>query len=97
MLNLKKIHSAISFRIEFDEKVGSKLSKTLPHLMKSLYEVPKMRKDELENDPSQMKWVVDSSPDSVANIALRKLDLDNFMLNNEGNLFNNLFFKVPHT
>ena len=64
--------------------------------MKSLYEVPKMRKDELENDPSHMKWVVDSTPDSVANLALRKVDLDNFMFNNEGNLYNNLFFKVIH-
>ena len=64
--------------------------------MKVLYEVPKSRKEDLETVVEHMRWVVDISPDSVANLALRKLDLDNFIHNNEGNLYNNLFFKVTH-
>ena len=38
--------------------------------------------------------MVDFSPNSVANIALRKTDVINFAAANEGNLYNNLFFKV---
>ena len=37
---------------------------------------------------------MDFTPNSLANIALRKTDMTNFALNNEGNHYNNLFYKV---
>ena len=83
------------FRIDFNDTVKSQLSKTMPHLFKSIHEVDRERYEELETWPEDMSWVVKSAPDdSLANLALRKTDLRNFMINNEGNLYNNLFFKV---
>ena len=75
--------------MDFDGKVKSKLSLTLEDMRSKLFESQK--------DPflyGQYAWMVDFSPNSVANIALRKTDLINFAAANEGNLYNNLFFKV---
>ena len=82
------------FRIEFDDTVTNQLENTMHHLLKSVYEVPKERMEELGDEYGEMRWVVDFTPESVANLALRKTDLDNFIYNNEGNLYNNLFYKV---
>ena len=76
-------------RIEFDESVKSKLSLTLKDMRSKLFESQK--------DPylyGDYAWMVDFSPSSVANMALRKTDVINFAAANEGNLYNNLFFKV---
>ena len=67
----------------------SKLSLTLEDMRSKLFE---SQKDPFLYD--QYAWMVDFSPSSVANIALRKTDLINFAAANEGNLYNNLFFKV---
>ena len=40
-------------------------------------------------------WVVDFGVDSLVNLALRKTDAKNFAALHEGNLYNNLFNKVP--
>ena len=67
----------------------SKLSQTLKDMRSKLFES--------QRDPflyGEYGWMVDFSPDSVANIALRKTDVINFAAANEGNLYNNLFFKV---
>lgn len=52
-------------------------------------------------DYEDMKWVTDFGgdegerlADSVANMALRKTDLRSFAFFREGNLLNNLFYKV---
>ena len=67
----------------------SKLSLTLEDMRSKLFE---SRKDPyLYGDYA---WMVDFSPSSVANMALRKTDVINFAAANEGNLYNNLFFKV---
>ena len=47
-----------------------------------------------ENADEEINWIVDFSVDSVVNMALRKKDLKNFAALHEGNLYNNLFFKV---
>ena len=40
-------------------------------------------------------WVKEyNDVDSIANLALRKTDLLNYAIFNEGNLYNNLFYKV---
>ena len=67
----------------------SKLRLTLQDMRKRLFESEK--EDFLYGDYG---WMVDFSPSSVANMALRKTDLVNFAAANEGNLYNNLFFKV---
>ena len=83
------------FRIEFDATVRNQLNKTLPHLLKSIHEVEQFRLEELEQHPGEMSWVLEPDlSESLAYLALRKTDLQNFMLNNEGNLYNNLFYKV---
>ena len=85
------------FRIDFNSTVKAKLENTLPHLLNSIYVYDWDRMGELEiehHNERDRSWVVKPDPDSVASIALRKTDLKNFMINNEGNLYNNLFFKV---
>ena len=76
-------------RIEFDESVKSSLKLTLEDMRSKLFE---SQKDEGLYDG--FGWMVDFSPSSVANMALRKTDLLNFAAANEGNLYNNLFYKV---
>ena len=41
-----------------------------------------------------LNWMVDFEPDSVLNMKLRKKDVTNYALNNEGNIYNNLINKV---
>ena len=38
--------------------------------------------------------MIDFEPDSVLNMKLRKKDVTNYALNNEGNIYNNLINKV---
>ena len=76
-------------RIEFDQSVKSKLRLTLEDMRKKLFE--SQRDDGMYNDN---RWMVDFSPSSVVNMALRRTDTINFAAANEGNLYNNLFFKV---
>ena len=56
-------------------------------------QVPESR-DEKVKDLRELGWVLDFSLDSVVNVNLRKTDLENFAVFNEGNLYNNLFYKV---
>ena len=51
-------------------------------------------RDEKVKDLRELGWVLDFSLDSVVNVNLRKTDLENFAVFNEGNLYNNLFYKV---
>ena len=67
----------------------SELDLTLDDLRMRLFQ---SEKDESLYD--NYGWMVDFSPSSVANMALRKTDRINFAAANEGNLYNNLFFKV---
>ena len=79
--------------IDFDDKVKTKLAKTLEHMRKVFYVVSNERSDV----PWELKkwgWILDFTPDSVTNLKLRKNELMNFALNNEGNLYNAMFNKV---
>ena len=58
-----------------------------------LFEIPRSRKDVPKSNLDN-GWIMDFTPNSLANIALRKTDMTNFALNNEGNHYNNLFYKV---
>ena len=82
-----------AFRIKFDDKVKELLPETLLDMKRALYEVPESR-DEKVIDFKDLGWIVDFSLDSVVNLNLRKTDKANFAVFNEGNLYNNLFYKV---
>ena len=83
----------LTVRIHFDEKMRSKLPQTLAEMKKVLYQIPRSRKD-VPRSNLDYGWIMDFTPNSIANIALRKTDMTNFALNNEGNHYNNLFYKV---
>ena len=51
-------------------------------------------RDEKVIDSRGLGWILDFSLDSVVNLNLRKTDKENFAVFNEGNLYNNLFYKV---
>ena len=68
--------------MEWDESVRGKLSLTLQDMRDKLWQF------------EDYGWMVDFTTSSVANMALRKTDTVNFAAANEGNLYNNLFFKV---
>ena len=59
----------------------------------NVLQVPESR-DEKVIDFKDLGWIVDFSLDSVVNLNLRKTDKANFAVFNEGNLYNNLFYKV---
>ena len=78
-------------RIEPDEKLKSLLPKTLLDMKRKLWSIPDNR-DDVVYDDMEFGWITDfDNVDSVANVALRKTDLLNFAIFNEGNLYNNLF------
>ena len=79
-------------RLEFDENLKNKLPKMFENLKTKLYEVS--RSGELCDDMCSLRWMVDFSPDSVINTALRKENILDFGMVNEGNVYNNIFFKV---
>ena len=82
----------INFRIDFDDDVKAMLPETMLDMKRALFEVPYWR-DEVA-DYSDLGWTSDFAVDSVTNMRLRKSDLLNFAVFNEGNLYNSLFFKV---
>ena len=57
------------------------------------FQVPDTR-DEKVIDSKDLGWIVDFTLDSIVNLNLRKTDQANFAVFNEGNLYNNLFYKV---
>ena len=64
-------------------------------LKTKIYEVPYARSYEDEtSDLVSLGWMLDFSPDSVINTALRKENLMDFAMFNEGNVYNKIFFKV---
>ena len=71
----------------------SNLPLTLANMRRVLFSVPSER-DDVPKSSKDFGWVMDFSPKSIANIALRKTDMASFAVDNEGNLFNNLFYKV---
>ena len=72
----------------------SLLPKTLLDMKRKLWSIPDNR-DDVVYDDMEFGWITDfDNVDSVANVALRKTDLLNFAIFNEGNLYNNLFYKV---
>ena len=67
-------------------------------LKTKLHEVPYSRTGENEYyDMYSLGWMLDFSPDSVLNTALRKENILDFAMFNEGNIYNNIFFKVQQT
>ena len=63
-------------------------------IKKKLWTIPDSRND-FDFEDMELGWITDfENVNSVANVALRKTDLQNFANSNEGDLFNNLFFKV---
>ena len=89
----------VLFSLKFDEKIKSKLPEMMNHLKAKLFEVPTGRINQLDEAYAQegFGWVVDFSPDNVVNTALRKEELLDFALFNEGNVYNKLFYKVQCT
>ena len=81
------------YRIHFDDAIKSKLPLTLADMRKVLFEVPSSRND-VPKSTRDKGWIMDFKPNSIANIALRKTDMSSFAVGNEGNHFNNLFYKV---
>ena len=64
-------------------------------LKTKLHEVPNSRTgDDDYYDMYSLGWMLDFSPDSVLNTALRKENILDFAMFNEGNIYNNIFFKV---
>ena len=66
-------------------------------LKTKIYEVPTSRLygDEA-SDLAYLGWMLDFSPDSIINTALRKENLMEFAMFNEGNVYNKIFFKVKN-
>ena len=85
-----------TFRIDFYDEMKSKLPLTLADMKRVLYSAPEQR-DDVPDRFRDFSWVMDFSPESIANIALRKTDRLNFAVDNEGNLYNNLFYKVTRS
>ena len=81
--------------IDFDDKVKTKLAKTLADMKRVFYGVSHERSD-VPRELYKWGWITDFTPDSVTNLKLRKNDIMNFALNNEGNLYNAMFNKVKY-
>ena len=81
---------------KFDENIKSKLPEMMNNLKTKLFDVPIGRQglNDEGYDQIYFGWVVDFSPDNVINTALRKEELMDFALFNEGNVYNKLFYKV---
>ena len=81
---------------KFDENIKSKLPEMMKNLKTKLFDVPIGRQNQNDEGYDQIYfgWVVDFSPDNVINTALRKEELMDFALFNEGNVYNKLFNKV---
>ena len=79
-----------------DDNIKSKLPEMFSNLKTKLFSVPTGRLN--QNDEAyqmdNLGWTVDFSPDNVVNTALRKEELLDFALFNEGNVYNKLFYKV---
>ena len=85
---------ACYYRLEPGEELRSQIPKTLVDMKRKVWSVADNR-DDVEYDDMELGWITDSdNVDSVNNVNLRKTDLLNFAIFNEGDLFNNLFFKV---
>ena len=85
-----------SLSFKFDENIKSKLPEMMKDLKTKLFDISRARwnmNDEAA-DLGYFGWVVDFSPDNVINTALRKEELMDFALFNEGNVYNKLFYKV---
>ena len=64
-------------------------------LKMKLHEVAETRKyDDDASGMTSLGWMVDFSPDSIINTALRKENILDFAMFNEGNVYNNIFSKV---
>lgn len=69
------------------------LPKTVQDIKEKLWQIPSNRNELSGLD--NFGWVIEyDDVDSIANLALRKSDILNFAIFNEGNLYNNLFFKI---
>ena len=85
-----------SLSFKFDENIKSKLPEMMKDLKTKLFGITTGRANQLDEayDLNYFGWVVDFSPDNVINTALRKEELMDFALFNEGNVYNKLFYKV---
>ena len=69
----------------------------ISNLKTELFSVPNGRADdktEVHEAHGANGWIVDFSPDNVVNTALRKEELMDFAMFNEGNVYSKLFNKV---
>lgn len=68
----------------------------MKNLKTELFSVPigRLNQNDKASDMDNLGWVVDFSPDNVVNTNLRKEDLLDFSLFNEGNVYSKLFNKV---
>ena len=95
-----------NFRIDPNDKVTEKLPLILNDIRENLGEVPLNRRGDIGHNNLGYGWMINGGYGgygndipwqtwhSVANIELRKTDLLNFAIYNEGSLSNNLFYKV---
>ena len=68
------------------------MNKTLIDMKRKLWMVPDNRED---IKTEKFNWITDFDDiNGVGNLALRKTDKINFAIFNEGNIFNNLFYKA---
>ena len=63
-------------------------------MKKQIFQIPKDRGDVERLKNENYGWMVDFEPDSILNIQLRKTDIANFALNNEGNIYNHIINQV---
>ena len=82
-------------RIEFDEEVQGKLNNTMNHMKERLLQRSQRTHRHIDEELyGGFNWMLDFEPDSVLNMKLRKEDVTNYALNNEGNIHNSLINKV---
>ena len=89
-----------------DEKVENTLNQTLKSIIWQNYLsskeddvsvficVEKTPPKEIFLQPSKIRWMEDDSVNSFVNLELRKEDMESYIFGQEGNLWNNIIFKV---
>ena len=89
-----------------DEKVENTLNQTLKSIIWQNYLsskeddvsvfvcVEKTPPQAIFLQPSRIRWMEDDSVNSFVNLELRKEDMESYIFGQEGNLWNNIIFKV---
>ena len=105
-LCLKTSKDQLPSRIKLDGKVENTLNQTLKSIIWQNYLsskeddvsvfvcVEKTPHKEIFLQPSKIRWMEDDSVNSFVNLELRKEDMESYIFGQEGNLWNNIIFKV---